>query len=286
MSDARSRFKVTLDGSQRPSLVGAGPQTYPIADGLGDGPHDLVLHRQSEASAGVTQFLGLALDPGGRMLAAPAPKRRRIEWIGDSISCGYGDVGSAYVCGVAGGCHFSLDTEDHDQSFGALTARALGAELTSISWSGIGVQHNCCGADGSTSDTMLRRYPEAIPGVAWSFSGARPDAVVIALGTNDFTGGDPGHVFVDRYRELVGLVRGHSPDAYVLLLSSPMLAGAAHAQLEAYLSEVVALGDSAISMLSIPTQGAMTGCDCHPTVATHQSMANLVTAELRQRLGW
>ena len=66
--------------------------------------------------------------------------------MGDSISCGYGITGEPP-------CRFSLDTERVTEAYGMRIGAALGADVTTIAWSGKGAYRNF---DGSTAETLLR----------------------------------------------------------------------------------------------------------------------------------
>jgi hypothetical protein len=86
-------FTVLVDGQQKANLeTSSGARAYPVATGLAPGDHEVRLYRRTEASQGVTSFLGVELN-GGTLLAPPPAPERRIELIGDSISCGYGNGG-------------------------------------------------------------------------------------------------------------------------------------------------------------------------------------------------
>jgi lysophospholipase L1-like esterase len=289
LSDGIDHFKVMIDGQDQAPFVGSGDKTYALATGLAAGTHDLLIYRQSEAFDGPTQFFGLSFPGGGSLLAPPPPRAHKIELIGDSISCGYGDTGTPFMCGGAGSCGFSLDTEDHYQSYGPTAARALDADLISVSWSGIGMYRNCCGG----ADTMPDTYgyalpPPASPTTNWDFGKWTPDLVLINLGTNDYTGGDPGTPFTDAYVTFFQRVRQNHPSAYIMLLLGPMLSGSdltsARTRLNAVLTTV---NDPKSSLFEFGTQDLNSvGCDCHPTVAKHQSMATALVAEIKSKLGW
>jgi hypothetical protein len=293
LSDNIDHFKVIIDGQDQPGFIGSGNKTYPLASGLTNGPHELLIYRQSEAFDGPTQFFGLTFPGGGSLLSPPPARKHRIELIGDSISSGYGDTGTPFQCGGAGSCGFSLDTEDHYQSYGPTAARALDADLISVSWSGIGMYHNCCDANGSKTDTMPNYYGFALPDPAspttnWDFTKWTPELVLINLGTNDYTGGDPGAPFTTAYVNFVKRVRMNYPSAYIMLLVGPMLSGGDLTSAKMRLNTVLStVNDPKTSLFEFTTQDLnAVGCDCHPTVAKHQSMATALTAEIKSKLGW
>src|SRR4029077_970838 len=104
----------------------------------------------------------------------------------------------------------------------------LGVGHVAIAYSGRGVYRN----HGGTPDPLLpvlfeRRFADYATD-PWDFS-YTPDLVVITLGTNDFSLGDPGSGFVDAYDAFVQQVRAHYPSAPILLATSPMLADPDHA---------------------------------------------------------
>lgn len=284
--DMANLFEVTLDGRPLPPLQARfGQDSYLLATRIDPGPHELTLSRRTEAWLGETEFRGLVLDPGATLLPPPPPPERRLELIGDSITCGYGIEGNDQYC------PFSADTENHAITYGALAAKALGAEAITVAYSGKGMYRN---ADGSMAETIPLLYDRILVGrpSPWNFSSWIPHAVVINLGTNDFGPGDPGRGYADAYQAFLRRVRGHYPQAHILCTLGPMMSAMQVAQARAYLMPVIesarAAGDTRISYLEYPMQDGSTGfgCDWHPSRGTHQAMATVLTAELRRLLGW
>src|SRR5258708_25221227 len=143
-----------------------------------------MITKRTESDLGVAEFLGL-VPKGGVLLASPPPFVRRIEYIGDSITCGYGDLGSSALC------HFTPDTEDETSAYGALAAAQLNAQHTAIAYSGIGMYRN---GGGDTANTIPTRYQRTLPDdppSAWAFNTPPPHVVVINLATHDFRTGGP-----------------------------------------------------------------------------------------------
>lgn len=188
MRDRGNYFNLTLDGTPLPILMGnVRTESYRIANNLRDGAHELILTKRTEASIGETQILGFDLEPGKTFFPPSAASNRKIKIIGDSISCGFGIEGSSNTC------PFTPYTENHSLTYGALTAHELGAELTTIAWSGKGVYRNF---GGSSADPIPVLYPRILPerpNSTWNFQNTpSPQVVIIHLGTNDFSSGDPG----------------------------------------------------------------------------------------------
>ena len=278
-------LEVLVDGTATTIELMPGMNTYPLAGGLADGEHRVTLYRRTEAFFEPTRFISFSV-PDSALLPVPIPERR-LEIVGDSITAGYGndDVGP--------NCPFAPETENHYQTYGAIAARELGADLHTEAWSGIGMYREY---GGSTSEQMPVRFLRAIPTDAastWDFASYVPHAVVINLGTNDFSGGDPGAPFTSAYETFVTDLRGRYPAARFYLAVGPMLSGANYDAAKAHLQSVIAAragdGDTNLALLEFSPidQGAEgLGCDYHPTIATNERMADTLVSRLRADLDW
>jgi len=278
-------YTVIVDGTVQPKLI-ATDGLNTLAQGLTSGEHTVELYRRTEASQGESEIHGF--DFGGGQLLASDPAVRRLEFIGDSITCGYGDEGANASCG------FTPQTENHYLSYAAITARNLQAELSTIAWSGKGVVCNYGDDASSCTDPLPTYYDRILPNRAdsvWDFSRFQPDAVVINLGTNDLsTNTDPDQAtFESGYKALLVRVRHAYPNARILCTNGPMLSGTDLNNVRLYIGDAVAeLADPNISTFEIATQDGSDGfgCDSHPSLERHKKMATVVTAALKTALGW
>lgn len=280
MDDAAQFFTVVVDGTvQDPLATAPGPQDYVLATGLPAGEHTVELYRRTEGSFGATVVHDVTID--GELLAPP-PVTRRMEVIGDSITAGYGNLGTAP-------CGFSAQTEDHYLTYGAIAARTLGAEVQTVAWSGKGMVYNY-------GDDTYQPLPEVYDRILasdetpWDFTW-QPDVVVINLGTNDFsTDNDPSQqLYTSTYVTFLEHLRAVYPSAFVLVVA-PTLFGAEADMVAGYLTDVVAqrnaAGDPDVAFANINVDWIGSGCDGHPTVATHQGMAGRLVEELQDHVGW
>jgi len=279
LSDSdESQFTVVVDGVVQPPLLARrGAATYVLAHDLVAGTHEVEVYRRTEPVFGTTQFLAFSTD--GTPLSPPEPERR-IELIGDSISTAYGNEGESAACG------FTADTQNHYLSYGALSARAIGAELHTLAWSGRGVIYNY---GRNTTDPLPVLYERTLPddpASQWDFS-IIPDVVVINLGTNDFsTDGDPTpEVFETAYLALLDRIRSNYPDAFILCTVGIMLRRGDLAAARSGIANAVATftsrGGDRIEVFELNVRNSNPGCDQHPGLAAHRAMAEVLTDRLR-----
>ncbi len=285
-------FRVVVDGGT-PTVVStsSATTTYTLISNLaGNGPHTLTLTKKTESYAGVVQYLGFA-PHGGALVASPGPPARAIEYVGDSITCGYGDLGNGP------GCKETNAVEDETVSYAALAAEQLSARQIVIAYSGIGMYRD---VSGSTTNQMPVRFTRTLaddPKSVWGFPKPAPDVVVINLGTNDFNsqdGGspDPGPPFQAAYTAFVQQLRMRYPSAAIICTLSPMLGGSSRTAARTYINAVVTQltggGDRHLSFFEFAEQQSSDGlgCDYHPSTTTHQIMATALVPAIRTVAGW
>jgi lysophospholipase L1-like esterase len=287
--DEGQQYTVVVDGQVMPKFIPTGGVDTLVA-GLAAGDHEVLLYRRTEANQGESVLFELTPIDGELLPPNSAPSRR-LEIVGDSISCGYGNEGADMNCG------FSPDTENHYLTYGALAARELGAELSTIAWSGKGVVCNYGDDPSSCIDPLPTYYGRALPNdtsSAWDFSSWQADAVVVNLGTNDFsTSSDPTQEeFETAYTALLARVRTAYPNAVVLCTVGPMLSGVELNTARAYIGGAVQrridAGDSKVKTFEFAPQESADGygCDWHPSLRTHELMATRLSEVLRDELGW
>lgn len=223
-------------------------------------------------------------------------KERQIEFIGDSITCGYGNEANSPSDG------FDTAWENGLLTYGYMTAKNLGMEPMITAISGIGLISDYTGTVGvkenyllmpevyGNSDTnfeMRRGFDELTP---WDF-GRNSDIIVINLGTNDYsyTGRDEDLQleFENAYYKFLGQVRAKNPDAKIICTMGIMgaeLYGHIESAAIRYRED---FGDENIYTMKFDYQSEEDGygSDYHPTAATHRKAAEKLTEFIRQLEG-
>ncbi len=279
-------FKPVVDGTAGATLtIPGGLQTASVASGLGAGMHTVELYRQTEGSQGDSQLMGITVG-GGALATPPAAPARLIEVIGDSISCGYGTLGTLSDSDC-------FPTESAWDTYEAVAARALGADVSTIAMSGQGAYRNY---GGDMTNTLPMVYTRALTNdasPAWDFR-TQAQAVIVNLGTNDISNGkgDPGTPFETAYTGLLASVRGKYPGALIVCIIGPLLSGTDLTTIEGHIQSSVnarvAAGDHNVELFNqIAAQTSdKAACQYHPDPAENQIMAAQIVTELRARLGW
>lgn len=222
-----------------------------------------------------------------------------IEFVGDSITCGYGvdDLDSAH--------HFSTTTEDATKTYAYKTAEKLGADYSLVSFSGYGIISGYSGDGnkqeeqivpkfydnmGNSSGTYLADY--VAQETAWDFARRQPDAVVINLGTNDnsYVKNDAAkkEEYTLAYVAFLKQVREKNPDAVIFATLGIMGAELYPCIEDAVDRYVKETGDAKVHTMKFDTQSMADGiaADWHPSEKTHEKAAEKLAAKIKEVMGW
>jgi len=181
--DTRNEWRVSIDGA--PPIALDRPGTAPVTiSGLTPGSHHIRIDKVTE-SAAPARFEGAFVAPG-RALPAPPPRRRQIEFIGDSSMTGYGARSDRIGCS-AEEVRATTDTPD---AFAARAAQHFGAEYQINAVSGRGLIRNFGGT--APTGTMETLWPRRLPSEPAPFTDPswRPQIVMLKLQA-DFVGFHP-----------------------------------------------------------------------------------------------
>lgn len=255
-----------------------------LAQKLPEGNHAARITYAVEGYEMKPEIRGFILDAMGKLLDKPTVKGPKLEFIGNSITCGYGtEADSAQA-------HFSYATENHCLSFAHLTARNLDAEYNVVSRSGIGVYRNFNGPkEGSQEQTMPMEYDKTMlysTGLPWDFTSFTPDIICINLGTNDFsTNNYDASLYASAYSAFLDHVLNVNPTSKIVLLTGSMLDGKELETQKAILDTIAGARDRVSRFDMTPQSGDLGyGADYHPSAAQSEVMAAELTDYLNKLL--
>ncbi len=261
--------------------VGATDSVITLGRDLGPGVHRARVAYCIEGYEHHPEIRGFRLPSGATVHPAPVKGGLKMEFIGNSITCGYGtEADSAQV-------HFSYDTENHCLGYAYLTARALDADFNMVCRSGIGMYRNYNGPrEGNDKETMPLEYDYTMlydHSQPWDFGRFTPDVVCINLGTNDTS---TSNYDIDLYEQAYGRfldrVRANYPEAKIVLLTGSMLSGRELADVTGALDRLASSRQGVYRFDMTPEDGSMGyGADYHPSRARAARMAEELTAYLR-----
>ncbi len=278
---AKNRFNITIDSVSHILQTRKEDSIYLLADGLSNSVHFVEITRITEWHGGNTVFLGLKIK--GRGLLPVQPHDRKIEFIGNSITCGYGsDARSPDE-------HFSYKTENCLHTYAAYTADSLKADFIMNCRSGIGMYQSY---GGDTSFTMPKLYEQVVTGSddKWDYSRFIPDVVVIELGANDLSSKVDSAKFTNAYTGFIKQLRDHYAHSKIVCLSGPSNINDS-LRIRRWINYVKsAVNESSKKFKDIYYYGLepleLTGSDGHPSAAEHKKLSVGLTAYLRKLMNW
>lgn len=285
-------FDVTVDGGKVHEFrTKKGKQHYVLAKGLKPGVHKVVLCKATEGQNGHNTLVSIQTQK--LLQVAPLPKRK-IEYIGDSITCGFGDDTLKFDCNKG---HW-FDHTNSWYAYGPRLSRHLHAQWMLSSVSGIGMYRNWNDPGPTMPDVYSGVYMQYTKHpVKWNYHNYVPNLVFIALGTNDFSKGPGkkprpklnGNDFVKAYTKFVARVHKEYPKAKFILANSPMFGSKNKKILSGYLKRVIKNSKAAgIKNITYFTWGKTYnhGCDSHPYMNQQAKMSKQLVPFVSKFMGW
>lgn len=292
-SKTGDRFLTVVDGQPHgePFVVSSSTSlsSFTLAEGLADAEHEVVLWKITEDNKQKNQkgAAGFGGFTAAEFLEAPAPRARRLEFIGDSDTAGWCADGSKNSGDDA------TSTQNTWQTWAARLARDLDADFVAEAISGIGVK-----------DWPIQQYfPNTLPfysGDRWEPSTQQiPDAVLILIGPNDDN--PDSNKFITAYKQLMedvvsmykaapvppkiihvcgGSMNGFDPCDSIQTANGQFNAGRSDGFQGYYTSMTKA------SWKTINGNSKYQGCDSHYNAQGHEILKNEIIDQVRDVLGW
>lgn len=287
-------FNVIIDGGEPTVLQLSSTETvYSLAEGLDEGTHTVQLFKRTESSVGKVGFKGFQVDETANLLTPEALPEKKMLFIGNSITCGYGNE---IETNDPNNFHFTAENENNYNAWGAITARNLDAQYHCVAFSGRGLMQNNNGSKKGIAPVIFNRIFPDDEDSEWDHSKYTPDVVVINLGTNDFSAEVVNatnyyvseEAFSGAYVDFITDIKSHYSQSTVICAVGVMMsdyypAGANHwTRIQNYVTKAVdslnKQGDEKVHFLKLNPQTPPYGEDWHPTVATQKIMAQTLTS--------
>jgi len=284
-------FNVIVDGNVisviQPDSV---QKEYTLASGLPDGNHSVELFKRTEWAMGKTWFYHFSLDKSAVILPAPLTKKRKIEFFGNSITCGYA------IEDTTGKDRGTAPYENGYLSYAAIAARHFDAEFYNTSRSGIGIMVSW---DPLIMPELYYRADATDAESKWDFSKYTPDLVVINLFQNDSwivklpdngqfkarfgTKAPTDDQIIKAYKDFVKTIRSKYPKAQIICALGSMDATKQGAPWPGYIEKAVAqIGDKNIYTHFFPYKNT----PGHPSKKEQQAMADDLIAFIDGHVKW
>ena len=273
-------IEIVLDNNKPYRIQTTGKSnTIKVAEGLKDTQHTLTICKNTESGIGYLEFAGIRCN---RLVTPKSKPNRRIEFIGNSITCGSGSDQSAVACDKGQW----YDQHNAYQSYGPTTARELNAQWHLTSVSGIGLIHSCCNMT-ITMPQVFDKVNLREDSLQWDFDKYQPHVVTICLGQND--GSQDSATFCNAYISFIKKIRAYYPGATIICLTSPMADASLAALMKKNLTSIVAnlnkAGDYKIYKYFFSKRYNQ-GCGDHPNLEEHKAIANELSAYIKKVKGW
>ncbi|MBD1260813.1 SGNH/GDSL hydrolase family protein [Maribacter polysiphoniae] len=284
-------FNVIVDNEEpfilRPDTI---KKSYPLASGLSKGKHTIEVFKRTEWDRGKTLFYGFNIAGSATVLPKPLPKKRKIEFYGNSITAGNAVEDTS-------GADLSDSTYTNNyRSYARLTAKHFDAEYRCICRSGIGITISWFPL---TMPELYDRLDPEDPTSTWDFSKYTPDIVVINLMQNDsWLVGMPDHAefkakfgtqppteefIVDAYAQFVRNIRKEYPKAHIVCMLGNMDVTDKGSKWPGYVERAVgAINDPKIYTHFVPYKNT----PGHPNIAEQKELSQSLIQFIEGHIAW
>jgi lysophospholipase L1-like esterase len=247
-------------------------------DTLAAGNHIVTICKSTESGIGRVEFAGLRCV---KLLPLPSIPLRKIEFIGNSITCGAGSDESVVPCNSGQW----YDQHNAYMSYGPVTARSLNAEWMLTAVSGIGLTRSCCGMTLTMPD-VFDKVSLSENKLLWDFT-YQPDVVTVCLGQND--GIQDSTVFCSTYVGFIQQLRSRYPETSIVCLTSPMADEQLTFAMKKYIHAVVEACHERNDLNVYEyffAKRYFNGCGTHPDLKEHQLIAGELSTFIRKLKQW
>jgi len=266
------------------------------------GSHVVRFIKTSEALFGSIRINEIKAD---KKISPTEPEKLKMEFIGDSITCGYGVDGT-------GTDVFTTRTEDGTKSYAIKTAKKFHAEYSIVAYSAFCVVPFLA-FDGKIMNSVPGIYDRLgysekpnefddgvyeLQNTIWDQQQFIPDLVVINLGTNDYYFGQNIATdnyetvkadYVDRYEKFITQIRSLYPETKILCTLG-MMGQELYTEIEEAVNNYTSkTGDTNVKSFKLSVQNTEKnglGTDGHPNAKSHVDATYEIVEAIEKLFGW
>ncbi len=266
-------FTVYIDGVRQDERIAAkgglsvyANATLTVAKDLKKGKNTIEVYRQNEAKHCAMLLKSITMN--GVLCERPKDRDLLIEFVGDSITAGYGNLG---MNGIESPGH--AKNSDATSTYAFITAKNLNADITATCRSG----HMFSGTNPLFSDFYNQ--------INWikdksKYTPTRhPDVIVINLGTNDENKGDLSTLteYTVKALETVRAVHPDSKIVWAYGMGGTDIQGKITKGIKEFGGEAKGL-----YFCALPTDHS--GGNYHPSLAGHKNAADVLTKFIKDKV--
>jgi len=281
-----ARLKVFLDNKEQEEtllVLHEESKEYQLVTITEEAVHKITLIKITEAAMSYAKLISIYIE-GGELIPLPThlDNRLKIEFIGDSITCGYGVYGEPES-------DYHIREEDGMKTYAAYAAKELNLDARYTAVSGFGVYTKY---DGDREGILPKVYPFTNYFIdekeMYDFKDFIPDIFVINLGTND-----SGHLhnkevqdgFIQTYVTFLKFLKSYAPDSTILCICGTLCTNA-FSFIETAVAKARDNGLDKLYTYELPFHNvALDGmASGHPSLLTHQKDGERLAGKLREIL--
>ncbi len=214
------------------------------------------------------------------LLTKPHLPERRLEFIGDSITCGFGLLTNGPGAG------YKTDEQDGAHTYAAQTAVHFMSQAHFICISGRGVIRNCDNYPAPCLPEIFKWTTASNP-KPWDYAQYQPDVVVVNAGTNDTVGENPAEpeAFREGVKTFVTELRRVYPNAHILWVYG-MMNNEMHETLTEFFNSMDDERVHYVFMDTVFDHSEEIGACNHPNQRAHRRCAGVLIDTISELTGW
>ncbi len=279
-ADIPAYLRVIIDGKRHQRFAVVNGSEKIIIEGLADKRHRVEILKVTEGEAKLLMNTIELIGNGASLRKPPFNSPRKIEFIGDSMTCGYGVLASKDAP------DYQTFQQDGTYTYAYLTVEKLGAEARYLCASGKGIVCNC---DGNYDDVRAGQYCSYQSRTGGECNdGWTPEVVVMNIGTNDCGGPAPKEQFEEAARALIAKERARYENAQIIWVYGMM-----NRDYKDVLRKVIRdiqKTDDKVHFLYVVDpifeNDEELGANGHPNVRASIRVARMLTKKIRSLTGW